>query len=200
MPGSHPPGPHDHGRGGGDGDLPGGDYQAAEASHTRALQLYRDLDDRSGAAATVCPARSASWPPPARLDQAADSVLGLANARTNRAELLALTSPAEAIPEVGRAIEVQGEISAHHELGKAYTALAVAHLRRGELDFRRARWPHTANPHLLISKRSALGTEPLWSGQPVSVKLAAPDPHGAAGQPDRRGAGAAAPPPVQHLR
>jgi integrase len=26
------------------------------------------------------------------------------------------------------------------------------------LDHRRARWPHTANPHLLISKRSALGT------------------------------------------
>ena len=66
--------------------------------------------------------------------QAADSVLGLANACTNRAELLALTSPAEAIPEAGRAIEVQGEIGAHHELGKAYTALAVAHLRRGELD------------------------------------------------------------------
>jgi aminoglycoside phosphotransferase (APT) family kinase protein/tetratricopeptide (TPR) repeat protein len=66
--------------------------------------------------------------------QAADSVLGLANACTNRAELLALTSPAEAIPEAGRAIEVQSEIGAHHELGKAYTALAVAHLRRGELD------------------------------------------------------------------
>ena len=66
--------------------------------------------------------------------RAADSVLGLANACTNRAELLALTSPAEAITEAGRAIEVQREIGAHHELGKAYTALAVAHLRRGELD------------------------------------------------------------------
>jgi integrase len=29
------------------------------------------------------------------------------------------------------------------------------------LDYRRARWPHTANPHLLISKRSALGTGPV---------------------------------------
>jgi len=66
--------------------------------------------------------------------RAADSVLGLANARTNRAELLALTNPAEAITEAGRAIEAQYEIGAHHELGKAYTALAVAHLRRGELD------------------------------------------------------------------
>ena len=66
--------------------------------------------------------------------RAADSVLGLANASTNRAELLALTNPAEAITEAGHAIEAQREIGAHHELGKAYTALAVAHLRRGELD------------------------------------------------------------------
>jgi len=29
------------------------------------------------------------------------------------------------------------------------------------LDYRRARWPHTANPHLLISKRSAPGTGPV---------------------------------------
>ena len=66
--------------------------------------------------------------------RAADCVPGLANAGTNRAELLALTSPAEGIIEAGRAIEVQREIGAHHELGKAYSALAVAHLRRGELD------------------------------------------------------------------
>jgi aminoglycoside phosphotransferase (APT) family kinase protein len=66
--------------------------------------------------------------------QAADSVLGLANACTNRAELLAITGAAGAIAEAVRAIEVQREVGAHHELGKAYTALAVAHLRRGELD------------------------------------------------------------------
>jgi aminoglycoside phosphotransferase (APT) family kinase protein/tetratricopeptide (TPR) repeat protein len=66
--------------------------------------------------------------------RAADSVLGLANACTNRAEFLALTSPAEAISEAGRAIEAQREIGAHHELGKAYSALAVAHLKLGELD------------------------------------------------------------------
>jgi len=29
------------------------------------------------------------------------------------------------------------------------------------LDYRRARWPHTANPHLLISKHSALGRAPV---------------------------------------
>jgi tetratricopeptide (TPR) repeat protein len=66
--------------------------------------------------------------------QAAGSALGVANACTNRAELLALTSPAEAVAEADRAIEAQREIGAHHELGKAYTALAIAHLRRGELD------------------------------------------------------------------
>ena len=66
--------------------------------------------------------------------KAADSVLGMANACTNRAELLALTNPAEAITEASRAVEMQGEIGAHHELGKAYTALGVAHLRSGELD------------------------------------------------------------------
>jgi aminoglycoside phosphotransferase (APT) family kinase protein len=66
--------------------------------------------------------------------RAADSVLGLANACTNRAELLALTSTADAIAEASRAVEMQREIGAHHELGTAYTALGVAHLRRGELD------------------------------------------------------------------
>jgi tetratricopeptide (TPR) repeat protein len=66
--------------------------------------------------------------------RAAGSALGLANAHTNRAELLALTDPAAAITEAARAIEVQREIGAHHELGKAYTALAIAHMTRGELD------------------------------------------------------------------
>jgi tetratricopeptide (TPR) repeat protein len=66
--------------------------------------------------------------------RAADSALGLANTHTNRAELLALTDPAAAITEAARAIEVQREIGAHHELGKAYTALAIAHMSRGELD------------------------------------------------------------------
>ncbi len=65
---------------------------------------------------------------------AADSVLGLANIQTNRAELLAYTHPAEAIVEAGQAIEIQREIGAHHELGKAYTALAVGQLRCGQLD------------------------------------------------------------------
>jgi aminoglycoside phosphotransferase (APT) family kinase protein/tetratricopeptide (TPR) repeat protein len=64
----------------------------------------------------------------------ADSVLGLANIQTNRAELLALTHPAEAAIEAGQAIETQREIGAHHELGKAYTALAIGQLRCGQLD------------------------------------------------------------------
>ncbi|WP_396230961.1 tetratricopeptide repeat protein, partial [Frankia sp. EI5c] len=65
---------------------------------------------------------------------AADSVLGLANLQTNRAELLAHTHPADAIAEAGRAVEVHRDIGARHELGKAYTALAVGHLRLGHLD------------------------------------------------------------------
>ncbi|SBW22211.1 aminoglycoside phosphotransferase [Candidatus Protofrankia californiensis] len=64
---------------------------------------------------------------------AADSVLGLANIQTNRAELLAMTDPTQAIIEAGRALEIQAEIGAHHELGKAYTALAVGQLRTGRL-------------------------------------------------------------------
>src|SRR6266536_146222 len=66
--------------------------------------------------------------------RAAGSVLGLANIQTNHAEFVALTSAADAVTEAGRAIEAQREIGAHHELGKAYSALAVAHLRQGELD------------------------------------------------------------------
>ncbi|MCL9762801.1 aminoglycoside phosphotransferase family protein [Frankia sp. AiPa1] len=65
---------------------------------------------------------------------AADSVLGLANIQTNRAELLAHTHPAEAVIEAGQAIEIQREIGARHELGKAYTALAIGQLRCGQLD------------------------------------------------------------------
>ncbi|CUU60383.1 AAA ATPase domain-containing protein [Parafrankia irregularis] len=65
---------------------------------------------------------------------AAGSVLGLANIQTNRAELLAHTDPPAAVIEAGRAIEVQREIGARHEIGKAYTALAIAQLHSGNLD------------------------------------------------------------------
>lgn len=65
---------------------------------------------------------------------AAGSVLGLANIQTNRAELLAHTRPADAITEAGRAIEIQRDIGARHELGKAYTALAIAQLHSGHLE------------------------------------------------------------------
>lgn len=63
----------------------------------------------------------------------ADSVIGLANIATNRAELLAITDPAAALGEARRAIEVQREVGAHHELGKAYTALAMAQIRLHQL-------------------------------------------------------------------
>jgi tetratricopeptide (TPR) repeat protein len=63
----------------------------------------------------------------------AGATIGLANIQTNRAELLALTDPAAAVVEAGRAIEVQQDIGAQHELGKAYTALALAQTQLGQL-------------------------------------------------------------------
>ncbi|GAB2558176.1 phosphotransferase [Nocardia heshunensis] len=64
----------------------------------------------------------------------AGSVVGQANIATNRAELLALTNPAEAIAAAATAITIQRELGALHELGKAHTALGIAHLALGELD------------------------------------------------------------------
>ena len=43
------------------------------------------------------------------------------------------------------------------------------------LDCRRQRWPNTANPHLLINRRTALGTEPvgrLWLTNPLRHQVA----------------------------
>ncbi|MFC8916225.1 hypothetical protein ACFT5C_10680 [Streptomyces sp. NPDC057116] len=66
--------------------------------------------------------------------QAVGAVVGLANIRTNRAELLAFTDPASAVAEAGAALDVQRDLGAQHELGKVYTAMAVAQLRLGQLD------------------------------------------------------------------
>lgn len=66
--------------------------------------------------------------------RAAGSVVGQADIATNRAELLALTDPAQAIAAAGEAIHRQRELGALHELGKAYTALGLARLALSELD------------------------------------------------------------------
>ncbi len=66
--------------------------------------------------------------------QASGSALGLADLDTNRAELLCLTDAHQAIDAAARAIAVHRDIGARHEIGKAYTALAVARLRLGDLD------------------------------------------------------------------
>ncbi|WP_322747243.1 MULTISPECIES: phosphotransferase [unclassified Frankia] len=66
--------------------------------------------------------------------EASGSALGLADLETNRAELLCLVEPHQAVDAAGRAIEVHRDIGTRHELGKAYTALAVARLRLGDLD------------------------------------------------------------------
>ncbi|WP_458690954.1 phosphotransferase [Nocardia tengchongensis] len=66
--------------------------------------------------------------------ETAGSIVGQANIATNRAELLALIAPAEAIAAAADAIAIQRELGALHELGKAHTALGIAHLTLGDLD------------------------------------------------------------------
>lgn len=68
----------------------------------------------------------------ARMYEAASSTIGLASIATNRAELLALSDPATAIEAAGKAIDLQRELGALHELGKACTALAIARLQLGK--------------------------------------------------------------------
>ncbi|WP_369380793.1 hypothetical protein [Streptomyces sp. cg36] len=64
----------------------------------------------------------------------AGSAIGLANIRTNRAELLAFTDPEAAVAEAGAALEIQRDLGAQHEIGKVYTAMAIAQTRLGRLD------------------------------------------------------------------
>jgi tetratricopeptide (TPR) repeat protein len=68
----------------------------------------------------------------AHLYEQAGAMIEQANILTNRAELLAWTQPEAAIRAAAAAIEKQLEHGAQHELGKAYTALAVAQLRLGQ--------------------------------------------------------------------
>jgi tetratricopeptide (TPR) repeat protein len=74
------------------------------------------------------------WDRSYELYRRADTVVGLANLKTNRAELLAWTGPAEAVQVATDAIEVQRTMGAQHELGKTFTALAIAQLRLGQFD------------------------------------------------------------------
>lgn len=73
------------------------------------------------------------------LDEAAErylacgNVVGIANVSTNRAEQLAWTAPQQAVGAARRAIEQQSEVGALPEVGKSRTALALAHIRLGEL-------------------------------------------------------------------
>lgn len=64
----------------------------------------------------------------------AGAVIGLANIRTNRAELLAFTDPEAAVAEAGAALEVQRDLGAQHEIGKVYTAMGIAQIRLGQLE------------------------------------------------------------------
>ncbi|RKS79690.1 hypothetical protein BZB76_1165 [Actinomadura pelletieri DSM 43383] len=62
----------------------------------------------------------------------AGAVIGQADIKTNRAELLAWTDPSRALDAAAEAIDAQTELGAHHEIGKAFTALAIAQFRLGQ--------------------------------------------------------------------
>ncbi|MFF4242147.1 hypothetical protein ACFYYL_40300 [Actinomadura geliboluensis] len=61
----------------------------------------------------------------------AGAIIGQADIKTNRAELLAWTDPARAIDAAADALDAQTDLGAHHEIGKAFTALAIAQVRLG---------------------------------------------------------------------
>ncbi|MFG2088508.1 hypothetical protein [Spirillospora sp. NPDC048824] len=68
----------------------------------------------------------------AELYARAGAIIGQADIKTNRAELLAWTDPSRALDAAADAIDAQTELGAHHEIGKAFTALAIAQLRLGQ--------------------------------------------------------------------
>jgi tetratricopeptide (TPR) repeat protein len=63
--------------------------------------------------------------------QTVGSVVGLANIATNEVELKAWTHPGNAVDLAPAAISGQRRLGALHELGKTYTALAIAHVQLG---------------------------------------------------------------------
>ncbi|WP_377271321.1 phosphotransferase [Peterkaempfera sp. SMS 1(5)a] len=70
--------------------------------------------------------------------RASGSAVGRANVMVNRAELAAWTDPARALDLAPDAVAAQVELGAKPEIGKAYTAMALACLGLGELDRCRA--------------------------------------------------------------
>ncbi|MBW8485546.1 hypothetical protein [Actinomadura parmotrematis] len=70
----------------------------------------------------------------AALYEQAGTIVEPANIITNRAELLAWTDPQRAVDIAGEAVETHRELGALHELGKAYTAMAIAHTHLGGFD------------------------------------------------------------------
>ena len=87
---------------------------------------------------------------------AAGSTVGLADIQTNTAELLSLIDPAAAVEAAHDAISRQRDIGADHELGKAYSALGLAHIALGELD---------AADHALIEAVAAFERAAYRSGR-----------------------------------
>ncbi|MFD5693359.1 hypothetical protein [Streptomyces rubiginosohelvolus] len=79
--------------------------------------------------------------------RAANVAVGLANVRTNWAELYAFTDPSAAVEAATAAVQVQRDLGAQHEIGKAFTAMAMAQIRLGQYD-RAASSFHSANAAL----------------------------------------------------
>ncbi|MGV1029073.1 MAG: phosphotransferase [Dermatophilaceae bacterium] len=86
----------------------------------------------------------------------ARDVLALGQAETNRAELLAATDPLEGVRTAEKAIASHRRHLAHHELGKAFTALGAAHIRLNQL---------TAANEALDAARDALRHAGYRSGE-----------------------------------
>ena len=82
-----------------------GRHDDAEASHTRALQLYRDLGDRSGEA------------------EALNNIADMARASA---------TPAEARPYYDRALALAVTIAAQHEQARALEGLGLCQISDGQ--------------------------------------------------------------------
>jgi hypothetical protein len=116
----------------------------------------------------------------AALYQRADTIIGQAAIQTNRAELLAWVDPVTAVYEATTAIEINTDLGIMHELGKAYTALGLAHLVRGDLDAATAALHHACAALEKAKYRSGRARAELFralvfarGGQPDSAAAAA---------------------------
>lgn len=155
-----------------------GDYPAASASHARALELYRDLDDRLGEAEAVnelgivqrltgdYPAAAVSHACALELYGDLGNRFGEANALNNMGELsLASASPAEAHARHKRAHAIATDIASPLEEARAQEGIGRCHLQDGRAPARLAPAKFAA-PIIQICARRG-----LCSHAPIGVQL-----------------------------